>query len=97
MLASVFEVLKMKVPIIVMAVLLAVASLSGPAHAQNYPWCAYYSTGDGNATNCGFVTREQCMATVSGIGGHCEPNNQYVAQPASRSDAPASPHRADHR
>jgi len=47
-----------------------------PARAQNYPWCAFYDTGD-QAINCGFVTREQCMATVSGIGGFCMPNNTY--------------------
>ena len=97
MLASAFEVLKMRLRIVLAAVLLAVAGLGRPAHAEDYPWCAYYSTGDGNATNCGFVTREQCMASVSGVGGHCEPNNQYVAPPASRPDAPASPRRADHR
>jgi len=32
---------------------------TGPADAQNYPWCA--QRGDG-ATNCGFVSYEQCMA-----------------------------------
>jgi hypothetical protein len=63
---------------VVIAVLLAATALSAGALAQNYPWCAYISTGDGNATNCGFVTREQCMATISGMGGHCEPNNTYV-------------------
>lgn len=48
------------------------------ATAEEYPWCAYYgSSGDGGGTNCGFVTREQCMATVSGIGGFCGENPQY--------------------
>ena len=28
-------------------------------------------------TNCGFLTIEQCRATVSGIGGFCEPNQFY--------------------
>jgi len=32
---------------------------TGPADAQNYPWCA--QRGDG-ATNCGFVSYGQCMA-----------------------------------
>jgi Protein of unknown function (DUF3551) len=33
---------------------------TGPADAQNYPWCA--QGGDGG-TNCGFVSYEQCRAT----------------------------------
>ena len=33
--------------------------------------------------NCGFSTLEQCRATVSGIGGFCEPNLFY---PGSASD-----------
>jgi hypothetical protein len=40
-----------------------------------YPWCAHYGgKGGGGAANCGFVTREQCMATVSGSQGTCEMN-----------------------
>ena len=57
-------------------VIFVVAAATGDgALAQNYPWCADYSSG---GTNCGFVTFEQCLATVSGIGGFCDPNTQYV-------------------
>lgn len=43
-----------------------------------YRWCAVYAGGAGfSATNCGFLTLEQCRATVSGIGGFCEPNQFY--------------------
>jgi hypothetical protein len=52
------------------------AAVTPRAEAQSYPWCAVYNMGDA-AYNCGFVTREQCMATVSGIGGMCEQNLQY--------------------
>jgi hypothetical protein len=86
----------MRALIVVVGILFATAALGVRASAQNYPWCAIYSTGDGNATNCGFVTREQCMATVSGIGGYCEPNNLYVPQPGAHSDA-ASTGKSDHR
>ncbi|HUI15700.1 MAG TPA: DUF3551 domain-containing protein [Xanthobacteraceae bacterium] len=61
----------------------AMAATSTAARAQNYPWCAFYDTGD-QAINCGFVSREQCMATVSGIGGFCMPNNTYQPLPPSR-------------
>ncbi len=50
------------------------------AAAQNYPWCAQYSKG-GDEQNCGFVSFEQCMETVRGIGGFCIQNNTY--QPPS--------------
>jgi len=46
------------------------------AAAQNYPWCAQYGI-RGGARNCGFVSFEQCMATVRGIGGYCEQNFMY--------------------
>jgi Protein of unknown function (DUF3551) len=46
------------------------------AQAQNYPWCAQYTT-RGGARNCGFVSFQQCMATVRGVGGYCEPNYLY--------------------
>lgn len=46
------------------------------AGAQNYPWCAQYST-KGGPRNCGFVSWEQCMATVRGVGGFCEQNFLY--------------------
>jgi len=29
------------------------------------------------ATNCGFLTIEQCRATASGMGGFCVPNQFY--------------------
>jgi hypothetical protein len=60
-----------------------VAAGGGTANAQQahieYPWCAIYG-GDFGGSNCGFSTIGQCMATVSGIGGSCEPNQFYHAQ-----------------
>ena len=53
----------------------------------NYPWCARYGGDMGGASNCGFSTYEQCMATVSGVGGFCEKNLFYteaVEHPARR-------------
>jgi hypothetical protein len=45
--------------------------------AQDYPWCAQYSVGDENGLNCGFISFNQCMATVRGVGGFCILNNTY--------------------
>jgi hypothetical protein len=67
------------------------AGSPNPAHAYEmpydpYPWCAVYSGDGGGGTNCGFLTIEQCRATVSGIGGFCAPNQFYnPARPAARS------------
>ena len=55
---------------------LCALSLDAPATAKEPAWCAVYRTG-GN--NCGFHTYEQCMATVSGIGGFC--NRSPYAEP----------------
>ena len=57
------------------AALLMLAAI--PASAGEYPWCARY---DWTTTNCGFVSFQQCLATISGIGGRCEPNPRYVPE-----------------
>ena len=76
----------MKAGVFMVSILLAAGVLDGVAQAQNYPWCAQYAgRGMGGAMNCGFSTYQQCMATVSGIGGFCIQNNTY--RPA------AGPHR----
>jgi hypothetical protein len=75
---------------LLLAVLLMPLTPADPASAQNYPWCAQYRGRDG-ARNCGFVTWEQCMATVSGIGGFCERNSMYV--PGGYEPGPRKPRR----
>jgi hypothetical protein len=52
---------------------------TGAASADPYRWCAVYG-GDrgGGGGNCGFVTLEQCRATISGIGGFCRENLFYT-------------------
>jgi hypothetical protein len=66
----------MRLTVLALAAFVAVAASSAGAQAQNYPWCAVLNMGD-NAYNCGFVTYEQCMVTISGIGGFCERNTQF--------------------
>jgi hypothetical protein len=76
----------MRAFLFVSATLLGIAGISTHADAQNYPWCAYYGGGSmGGGTNCGFTTFDQCMATVSGIGGYCARNTQYVPPPGPAS------------
>lgn len=73
----------MKALLLILAVSVVTVGFGTGAQAQNYPWCAFYDTGD-QAVNCGFVSREQCMTTVSGIGGFCMLNNTYQPLPPSR-------------
>jgi len=66
----------------VLTVFAAAIGLVTSAKTQNYPWCAQYGGGNmGGAMNCGFVSFEQCLATVRGIGGFCMQNNTYQAPP----------------
>jgi hypothetical protein len=66
----------MRLSLFILGVFAALVCIAKPAAAQDYPWCAYYDIGGGGgggATNCGWATFEQCLATVSGIGGSCGP------------------------
>ena len=58
------------------------AAIAAPAQADPYRWCAQYGgDGMGGASNCYFMTIEQCRATVSGLGGFCSPNPFYDGVP----------------
>jgi Protein of unknown function (DUF3551) len=73
----------MRIVIFALAVFAGTAAAAVPARAESYPWCAILNMGDA-AYNCGFVSREQCMATVSGIGGFCQENNLYYSAATAR-------------
>ena len=71
------EVSRMRASLLLLIVLLACSSFAQAAPYDPYPWCAVYGGSWSGASNCGFKTLQQCMATVSGIGGSCEPNQFY--------------------
>lgn len=54
---------------------LALLALSASqAQAERYyPWCAWYGW---TTYNCGFTSYRQCLATISGTGGVCRPNER---------------------
>ncbi len=61
--------------ILVLAVL-TVGVVVGPRPSEArawHPWCATYADRSG-ITECSFTTFQQCLATVSGIGGSCGAN-----------------------
>ena len=70
-------------------VMLASATVAASAQADPYRWCADYGGfRGGGASNCYFMTIEQCRATISGVGGTCRPNPFYTGparKPQSRS------------
>jgi hypothetical protein len=69
----------------------AFAMPSAPAAAQTLhyaPWCSQIPE---NNTECTFISERQCLETVAGNGGYCEPN------PGFAEDSPfASERRARH-
>jgi hypothetical protein len=56
---------------LLVATALFALSLSTVGSRADGTWCANYGSHGG--TNCGFYSYE-CRATVSGIGGFCQPN-----------------------
>jgi len=78
-----------------MAALLAAATTVHAQSAYDYPWCAIYGARDGSgATSCYFATREQCLATLSGIGGTCIRSPYYGHGP--RTERPSRRDRRDY-
>ncbi len=79
----------MRIPALSGLVIAARFALGAPAHAKEPGWCATYRNG-GNS--CGFYTHEQCMASVSGVGGFCN-QSPYAEpdKPAARKERDAEP------
>jgi hypothetical protein len=76
---------KLVIKLVILAAATNLATLAdAAAQAREYPWCAYYGGADNDATNCGFETREQCRAAISGVGGFCQTNPRYVPPAARR-------------
>jgi len=78
----------MRMPIVMLLVIAAALlaeSQAGKAQSPySYPWCAIPSGGDnsgGGAMSCYYTSWEQCMTTLSGIGGNCIASPYYHAQP----------------
>ncbi len=82
----------MRTSAFVALILTAAAFAPRPAVAgYNLPWCANYY--DSNVVACSFTSFAQCMASVSGVGGHCTQNFLYPPPPPPY----VEPHRAKPR
>jgi hypothetical protein len=62
---------------LIAAVLLGQTQVARAQSSNSYPWCASYTAHRAAATACHFASRDQCMATVHGIRGHCHRNPRY--------------------
>ena len=75
-----------------LAILLTLAASARPSTAMViYPWCANYGGGGKGgygASSCGFVSFKQCLATMWGNGGSCDPNPWYSPYPPPPTYAP---------
>jgi hypothetical protein len=56
--------------------------LADTARAQNSTWCALL---DGDEQQCNYNTQQECLETVSGVGGVC------ILNPAAGSQQSAQP------
>jgi hypothetical protein len=85
----------MRLPIfwtlLIVAVVAGGSRMVSAQSPTSYPWCAKSYKMDTSAISCYFTSREQCMTTLSGLGGYCFQSLYYNAalgktavQPRSR-------------
>jgi hypothetical protein len=74
---------------LIAAALLGEVDAASAQSPYSYPWCARYYK-EGSPTSCYFTSYQQCMTTLSGIGGYCYESPYYHAAPTN---APARSHR----
>ena len=63
-------------------VLAGTALLAQPAKADPYPWCAIYGGNDGTQS-CYYMTFQQCLTQIQGLGGFCNQNPGYTGPAVS--------------
>jgi len=74
---------KISTLVVISVALIGTAQSASAQSPYSYPWCSRQSTGrSGSATSCYFTSYQQCMTTISGIGGWCYQNPAYHASAA---------------
>jgi hypothetical protein len=74
------------------AALIGATDLASAQSPYSYPWCSRQAAKEGAATSCYFSSYQQCMTTISGIGGYCYQSPYYHA----RSEYGQAPARSRH-
>jgi hypothetical protein len=59
------------------ATLMGAAASASAQSPYSYPWCSKQLVRDGFTTSCYFTSYQQCMTTISGIGGYCYQSPYY--------------------
>jgi hypothetical protein len=59
--------------------LVCAAESASAQSPYSYPWCSRQPVHEGATTSCYFTSYQQCMTTISGIGGWCYQNPAYYA------------------
>jgi hypothetical protein len=71
----------MRLPIlslfVIAAALLVEIHAASAQSPTSYPWCARSYKMESSSISCYFTSREQCMTTLSGIGGYCFESPYY--------------------
>jgi Protein of unknown function (DUF3551) len=71
----------MRLPILslflISGVLLGEIQAASAQSPYSYPWCARSYKKDGGSSSCYYTSYQQCMTTLSGIGGYCFESPYY--------------------
>ena len=70
--------------------------LASAQSPYSYPWCSRQGSKDSFTTSCYFTSYQQCMTTLSGIGGWCYQSPYYHASPTAYGQASVKPRRLRH-
>lgn len=77
--------LLLSLPLLLAAGLITDGAPMPSASAQNAPWCARYGGADSpGVAMCTFTSQAQCLASIRGLGGFCEPNWPQSGGPQRR-------------
>jgi hypothetical protein len=64
-------------PVVASLALMGAADLASAQSPTSYPWCSRQNARGSAATSCYFTSYQQCMTTISGIGGYCYQSPYY--------------------
>ena len=75
------------------AALMGATTLASAQSPYSYPWCSRQVAKEGSTTSCYFTSYQQCMTTISGIGGYCYQSPYYHGPSTALGQAAVKRHR----
>jgi hypothetical protein len=70
----------LSISLVIPLVVGTLAAVLAPAAAQSptsYPWCSRNAKMDSGSMTCYYTSYQQCMKTISGLGGFCFESPYY--------------------